>query len=411
MRIMQLEAENVKRLRAVNVRIDPDTNMLVVGGDNGQGKTSLLDSIMYALGGSKGIPSDPIRHGQKRAVVKLDLGQYQVERRFTAGGSTLTVTANGAEIGSPQGILDKLYARLAFDPLAFCGMKPADQLDTLRKLSGVDVTALDAEHERVYRERADVNREIKRIEGALKSTPFHANVPESEVDTALIRRRLQEATAARVAYDEMVRTRAEAMQERDRLQRLLDEVCTSIKEYDRCIADTPTPEDPSPLWAQIATADSVNAKVRDMRRWLALEAEQTAQEKRAQAMSDRLAEIADGRQELIGSAKLPVPGLGFGSGCVTYNGVPFDQCSGAEQLRVSTAMALASNPELRVCLIRGGPLLDKKSLALMEQLANEFDFQIVMERVGDGAECSLIISDGVVSETRDGVEAIVAETA
>lgn len=48
-KINKLEIENVKRVKAV--KIEPTQNGLtIVGGNNNQGKTSVLDAIAWALG-------------------------------------------------------------------------------------------------------------------------------------------------------------------------------------------------------------------------------------------------------------------------------------------------------------------------------------------------------------------------
>jgi predicted ABC-type transport system involved in lysophospholipase L1 biosynthesis ATPase subunit len=76
--------------------------------------------------------------------------------------------------------------------------------------------------------------------------------------------------------------------------------------------------------------------------------------------------------------------------------VPFKQASGAEQLRVSLAMAIALNPKLRVIRIADGSLLDSDNLALVESIARENDFQVWIEMVGDGDGRGIIIEDGSV---------------
>ena len=74
MKIVKLTSKNVLRLNAVE--ITPDGNLIVVGGENEQGKTSVLDSIVLALGGRAAKHTEPLRKGTKKgsSVVELDNG-------------------------------------------------------------------------------------------------------------------------------------------------------------------------------------------------------------------------------------------------------------------------------------------------------------------------------------------------
>src|SRR5262245_55130191 len=119
LRIVKLEAANVKRLTAV--AIEPDGNLVVIGGKNGAGKSSVLDSIAFALGGKDLLCEEPLRNGTEKGHVSVDLGDLHVRRTFTPdGGSTLVVAnADGARYPSPQKVLDALVGKLCFDPLDF----------------------------------------------------------------------------------------------------------------------------------------------------------------------------------------------------------------------------------------------------------------------------------------------------
>lgn len=138
-RIIRLQVENVKRIKAVDIS-PPASGTLVIGGANGAGKSSVLDAIMYALGGGRGIPDQPLRVGEKQGFVKVDLGDLIVDRRFTEKGTTLVITSkDGYEAPTPQKILDDLFSRFTFDPLAFSRDKPKDQLAVLRSLVGIEI--------------------------------------------------------------------------------------------------------------------------------------------------------------------------------------------------------------------------------------------------------------------------------
>ena len=123
MKIISLEAENIKRL--VAVEIHPDTNLVEITGKNGQGKTSVLDAIWWALGSQKVVQQKPVRDGQDNGFVRLDLGEYVVTRKFKAkdgGEYTTSITVEnkeGARYQSPQEVLNGFVGQLTFDPLAF----------------------------------------------------------------------------------------------------------------------------------------------------------------------------------------------------------------------------------------------------------------------------------------------------
>ena len=194
MKIIQLESENVKRLKAV--RIKPDGSLVQITGRNGAGKSSVLDSIMMALAGKDAIPDKPIREGEDKARVVVDLGDIRVTRTFTSNDKTyLTVeTKEGAKYPSPQALLDKLTGSLSFDPLTFARMETKKQVETLRQLVGIDFSGLDKERAAFYEERQRVNRILRDIIGKLQSLP-EIEAPDKEIDIAALSEAHAEAAA------------------------------------------------------------------------------------------------------------------------------------------------------------------------------------------------------------------------
>jgi len=109
-----------------------------------------------------------------------------------------------------------------------------------------------------------------------------------------------------------------------------------------------------------------------------------------QELTDGLAAIDRQKAEGLAAAKMPIDGLSFDNDGVTYQGIPFKQCSAAEQLRVSVAMAMALNPQVRVIRIT--------NMRLIEEMAAANDYQCWVERVSDSAEgVGIYIEDGRVS--------------
>jgi len=426
MRIIGLSVENFKRIQAVNIK--PGEGLNVVGGKNGNGKTSLLDAIEVALGGKRSAPPKPVRNGQKssRIVLKTDgdesrhLSPLIVTRTFTEDGkSQLEIrTADGYKAPSPQAILDDLYSQVAFDPLAFTRLKPKEQADSLRALVGLDFSALDAEYKQVYDERTRVNKQGVEMAAKLKGLPFHEDVPEQEVSVSDLMDELERRESVnrqnavsrynvKDARQEVLRLTGVVRSTRDQIARLQRELASQerdLAEAEKQAKETEDQacilldEDTEEIRQKIKYAESTNAKVRSNRQRAELEASLAAKREESSRLSARLKEIDAIKAQQMSEAKWPVDGLGFDSDGIAFNGLPFEQASSAEKLRVSVAMGVAMNPTLRLMLIRDGSLLDDEHLELVRQMAEEFDTQVFLERVSEGDECAVIISDGMVKE-------------
>lgn len=401
MKIIQLTASNIKRLRAVE--ITPDSTLQVVGGRNAQGKSSVLDAIWLALGGGKAAKetSLPIRDGENHASVTLDLGDLIVTRTWTKKGTTLKVSSHdGATYSSPQSMLDALVGRLSFDPLAFTRLSARDQREELIKLVDldVDVDALDAERSQVFAERAEIGRQGK----AIGEVTVDADLPETETSASEIISRIRAAEDANRDIELAQRSLQESAEaSSDLAYRIsqLEQELEASKSAQASLSEWLTRHqkvDTSPLEEDLAGIEDTNAKIR---------ANNLAREKANQqaafraAYEEATATIADldsRKAAALAAAKFPVPGLGFDESGVTYQGVPFSQASSAEQIRVSLAMAMALNPKLRVLRILDGSLLDADGLALIREQAEAGDFQLWVERVGDADEGAVIIEDGTV---------------
>lgn len=110
------------------------------------------------------------------------------------------------------------------------------------------------------------------------------------------------------------------------------------------------------------------------------------------------------KKAFLASTPLPVDGLDIGPDGVRFNGVPLEQASGAEQLRVALALAIAASPKLRDVWVRDGALLDDQSLAMLRGEAEQAGVRVWVERVSDRDADAIIIHDGRV--LRDPTKAV-----
>lgn len=418
------------RLRAVT--INPNGNMVLIGGDNAQGKSTTLNCIELALAGARAIPVEPVRRGERKARIVVDLGDIVVERTFSAKGTALEVrNAEGVPQKSPQALLDKLCAKVAFDPLGFAREEPRKQDEILKQVLGVDFSQLDAQRESLFTRRRDIKRDAKALEARVDAMVTHSGVPSEEVSVAeltaeLERLRDQGDQNNRVRErhrlsERQLRDLDRSLQEnterseqlklqlenlwRDREQILAEQ--RSVQEHadaDAGAVAALVEPDTASVRQQIADADATNRKVRENAERKRLSAQLKELDNTIENLTADIEEIDVSKAQQLAEAKFPVPGLGFDETGPTLEGIPLSQCSQAERLRVSVAIGAALNPRVKVMLVRDGSLLDDKSMALLAQLAQETDTQLWVERVGDRDQSAVIIEDGMVVE-RDEVEA------
>jgi len=406
-KIINLQAENLKRL--VAVEITPTGALVQITGKNGAGKTSVLDSIFWALAGAGTVQPVPIRKGQKSARIRLDLGEIVVTRTFKGEEGKATTTAitvengQGARFPSPQRMLDDLLGTLSFDPLAFARMLPREQFDELRRfVPGVDFDAIEKANAADYADRTTLNRRAKEERAVAASIAVPADAPDIPVDEGAIAEELEQASERNADLARAIAAEDHASEQIARLRVEADHLEAQAKrlraEADR-MAETSFPERPAgidvgALGARLKAAQTANiayrAKVNRHER--VREAEDL--ERKAEALTAAMAGREALKREAVAAAEMPVPGLQFGEGVVLMDGVPFDQASDAEKLRVSVAIAMASNPKLRVVRVRDGSLLDADSLQLLGEMAADRDYQVWIERVDDTGKVGFVIEDG-----------------
>lgn len=411
MRIIRLEAENVKRLRAVG--IDPDGTVQVVTGRNAQGKSSVLDAIWLALGGgqaSRDIPV-PIRDGQDGARVMLDLGDLRVTRTWDRRkGTELRVEApDGGRYPSPQTLLDRMVGKLSFDPLAFTRLKPAEQRQALLDLLGLDFADADAERARLYDRRLETGRrahafgDLPKIpDGApmvdVSARPVMDQVMAAQQAAEALRKRQAERAALAAVVDRWTARVEDARRDLARAEKELVQANAELADLDQqpALADGDPLDELDRLRAEL---DGIEERNRAARANQELANKHQAQQDLQQAytaLTHQIEAIDRRKAETLAAASMPVDGLGFDEQGVTFGGVPFAQASSAEQIRVSLAMAMALNPTLRVVRIMDGSLLDADSMATITAMATAHDMQVWIERVEDGSPTAVVIEDGSV---------------
>lgn len=402
MKVISLTTTNYKRAKRVEIKPDPEGNLVIVAGKNGQGKSSVLDSIAAALGGanSKTTPK-PIRDGEDRAEIVLETEELTVTRVFTPSGSRLTLTSkDGAKYPKAQAKLDELVGDLSMDPLAFTLLDDKKQLAQLLELVELpfDPDQLEDERKQVFDERTAVNRRVKEFESALAQFgELPEGVPANEVSVSELLGEYRAGVDNNESYSRAYTAAENAWNRITQLRAELEKAEKSASETQEYLDLHAKPIDLTSIQSQIDGAEETNRLVRKAKERGSLSFQHEAAKGQANSLTAKLDEIAKTKADGLASASFPVDGLGFTEDGVTYQGVPFKQASSAEQIRVSMAMAIALNPKLKVIRIQDGSLLDSDSLALIEETAQEHGYQIWLEVVGDDIEDAYTIIDGEVA--------------
>jgi len=429
-KLIKLNVQNFKRIQAVE--IEPTGNLTIVGGMNEQGKSSLLDSISVLLQGKTTKIPEPVRKGTKKATITGEIQKDEwdafddmiITRTITAAGNWYVKVQdkNGRAYKSPEGMLKEIFGE-PLDPVEFVRMSPAERVETLKRITGLDFSKLDARRKEFYDDRTLVGREVKQIEGSIKGfEAYYPDVPEEKVSVTALLEKLGKRQAVNRANGDKkknlkdlnvdIRTGEKVILDSEKGIKQLQEKLqiskdllnnyilkkSALEDEINNLKDT----DEQEIKDQIAKVEETNTKI-DSNVKFDKETEKLEQKKYAyQMLTSKLQKIEDDKQSQLSKIDFPVDGLSFNENDVLYNDLPFNekQLSSEELLRVSFAIAIAARPNLKNILIREGSLLDENNLKLIGKMAEDAGIHCFVEVVGDDAEkATILIENGVVKES------------
>ena len=418
MKIAKLELENVKRVRAVT--LEPKlTGLTVIGGRNGQGKTSILDAIAWALGGEKFRPSSPSRDDSvlpPRLEVHLDNGIVVI--REGKNSALKVIDPTGQRAG--QQLLDQFVEKLALDLPRFMSAPPKEKAKILLQVIGMEreVAALDQAEEEAYNRRRAIGQIADQKQKYARELPEYPEAPEEAVSVSELIARQQEILRRNAenqqhrrnlqglkANQELLRSKKESLLERiaalqeelsgveGSLQTLTERIAVGQQEVSR-LQDAST----EALEADIRNAEEINRKVRaNLDKQKALDDAEACAQQYA-ALSQEIEDIRHKRADLLAAAPLPLPELSVEQGELRYRGKAWDCMSASDQIRVSAAIVRAVNPQCRFILLDKLEQLDLETLNEFGHWLEQEGLQAICTRVSTGSECEIIISDGVAQE-------------
>ena len=422
-KINKLELENVKRVRAV--RLEPTASGLtVIGGRNGQGKTSVLDAIAWALGGEKYRPSKAERDGSVLPPeIRVELSNGIIVERKGKNSALKVTDPSGGRRG--QKLLDEFVEQLALNLPKFMEASDKDKAGTLLQIIGVgdQLAELDRQEAELYQERLMVGRVADQKQKYAAEMPQYEGVPEDLVSASeLIRqqqdilarngenaRKRAQAAAISVRRENIEADLARIEEKMIEMNRVLTQTRKALEEAkrDEAIAQKDAlelqDESTAELEANIAQIDEINAKVRaNLDRAKAVE---DARQYTAQYndLSGKIDQVRGQRRALLDGAELPLPGLGVENGALVYNGQAWDCMSSSEQLKVATAIVRKLNPDCGFVLVDKLEQMDAQTMREFGTWLEAEGLQVIATRVTSaGEDCTILIEDGtVVAKSQD----------
>jgi len=403
-KINELSIENVKRVRAV--RFSPAENGLtVIGGDNNQGKTSVLDAIAWALGGDKFRPSNPQREGSvipPNLRVELSNGLI-VERK--GKNSSLTVTdPHGNKSG--QQLLNEFVNSLALDLPKFMNATGKEKANTLLQIIGVGdrLGELERKENEIYMDRRYIGQTADRKKKFAEEMPSYPGVPEDPIEVSELIRQQQDILARNGENQRLRAHRDELQKEVEKLTAELANLSQRLAEAENAYAvaklDATDLEDMSTaeLEQNILDAERINNKIRANLEKQKAEDEAHHYEDEYNTLTAKLEEVREEKHKLLESAPLPLEGLSVEDGELIYRGAKWDGMSGSDQLKVATAIVRALNPNCGFVLADKLEQMDGRTLNEFGVWAEQEGLQIIATRVSTGGECQIIIEDGYITE-------------
>lgn len=407
-KITNFQIENVKRVKVVHMS-PSESGLTIIGGDNGQGKTSILDAIAWALGGDRFKPSEAQREGALMPpYLSVTLSNGVVVERKGRNSALKVMDPNGTKSG--QQLLNDFVESFALDLPKFLAANNKEKANALLRVIGVesDLKRLNREEEALYNERFYVGRNADQKKKFASEMQFHPDLPQALVSISDLILQQQEIlakngenNAKRGRLSQLQREEERVLQEVLEMQKRLEDLQIYHKKVveDVRVAQMDAmdllDESTEELEKSIANIEQTNNMIRENLSKERAEEEAVAMRGEYDKLSGALEAKRKEKYDLLQKADLPLEGLSVADGELVYNGFKWDNLSGSEQLKVATAIVRKINPKCGFVLLDKLEQMDVTTISDFAKWAESEGLQVIGTRVSTGDECSIIIEDGI----------------
>jgi hypothetical protein len=427
--IIGFVTENVKKIKLVQLK--PNGKTILITGANQQGKTSLVDSFWWTLGGKNAMrkTSEPIREGETEARSILEFQDFIVERRYTLKSSYLYVTLKDEQrtpVHPAQSFIDKFLGTISIDPTEILQMSPKEQVENLLKLFKVydKVTELDGKYEGLYQKRWSIGQERDSAIGALENLEKPSEgISREEKSISDLSKKLTEAINFNNNIEQAKRQADNAQDNIVNRNRTISEWENQIKELQNKIAQAKQVNNQEqatinkiqeqiegvafketvPIEEEISKVEEYNEKVREAKKYDEFQNKVNNFNEQYKELNEECEAILNQKQEILQGIKMPVEGLSIDDRGLVFGPTrrPMEQLSDSEQHLIAGKIAMAEKPTIRILRIKHGEALDDKTFEIYQKMAEENGYQLIIEKVDTSGKLGIVLEDGEVIAQND----------
>ena len=406
MKITEFKIENVKKVRTVQMDCTGES-LTVIGGKNAQGKTSVLDAIVFALGGNKCKPSEYKNTdtvGDPAIVIKFDNGI--IVERSGKNGSLKVTDENGQKAG--QALLNEFISQFALDLPKFLNSNDKDKAKILLDVIGVEKELYEIEmrEQTIYNERHAFGISVDQKKKYAAELDYYEDMPEKPIESKDLLTKIQmimsqnaenrrlKDNLKQISYNCHIKNEevAESLKKLKLARQELSDLENELKIAKE--VEIPEDQDTDDIQEEIDTMEDTNTMIRANLEKQKAEDDAKEGKKKYDLMTEDLESVRQEKMKLLQNADLPLPGLSIIEGVLAYNCMKWDCLATSEQLKIAVSIVQKLNSKCQFVLMDKLEQMDLDTLTEFGAWLKEQGLQVIATRVSTGDECSIIIEDG-----------------
>lgn len=381
MQIQSVEIQNFKSIKDIQTKLNGNNVFLVA--PNGKGKTSFIDACFGAM------PEQPLREGAQRGNVKINVGDYVVEFKFSARSQKPKMNifdANGNAQSKPATLFKKLFGVTDFNIDTFINQTATKQIEFIKEITGIDWADVDARQKELYDERKFKSRELKEIEGEIAGRFFDSSIVE--IDVSEVTKKVNDAMTKNANVDRVKIGLSTKKIECENLKKTINELQAELNDVENDIAKGETwlenhkRIDIEPFQKEIEAAAEHNAEISTNKRVGELRDKAISTANQIEDIQKEMDEIKETKRRELENTPLPVSGLELDEDKLLLDGLPFNDNQINTARRIIAGLELQFNLMNEMKIARfDGSLLDNKNIEAVQEWADKKGIQLFIELV------------------------------